>query len=192
MKQMLFNYVLFQLGWFACVLGAANGWPTLGLPVVALAVLVHFWTARKAKREVCLLLICALSGLVFDSALLLTGWIEYPNGIWLPGLAPYWIVIMWILFGTTLNRSLVWMRGRPRLSLLFGAVGGPLTYAAGQGLGAMNMLQPVPAMAALAVGWGILLPMLFAVAARLDGFARPRRPGFVQTSWREEGLSGHV
>jgi hypothetical protein len=189
---MLLNYGLFQLGWFACVMGAAKGHPWLGLPVVAMAVLVHLFAARQPVREASLLLICTLLGAVLDSALLLTGWIEYPNGLWLPGLAPYWIVAMWVLFGTTLNRSLRWMRGRPWLALLFGAVGGPLSYAAGEGMGAMSMSNPVMAMTALAALWGLVLPLLFATAARLDGFSEPRRPGFVHTSWRERGISGHA
>ena len=192
LKSNLFNYLLFQLGWFSCVLGAASGYPLLGLPVVALVVLVHLSTARRPVRELCLLLICALFGLLFDSALLLTGWIGYPNGNWLPGLAPYWIVVMWILFGTTLNRSLAWMRGRPWLSLAFGAMGGPMSYMAGQGLGAMSILQPAPVMTALAIGWAILLPLLFAIAAGLDGGMQPRRPEFVHTDWRQGGASSHV
>jgi hypothetical protein len=37
---MLGNFVAFQTGWFACVLGAANGMPWLG---VIVAVLVVGW-----------------------------------------------------------------------------------------------------------------------------------------------------
>ncbi len=35
--RLLLNFAAFQIGWFACVLGAANGFPWLG-PVVVAAV----------------------------------------------------------------------------------------------------------------------------------------------------------
>ena len=37
MKKSLVNYVAFQAGWFACVIGAANGLPIIGLVVVLLS-----------------------------------------------------------------------------------------------------------------------------------------------------------
>jgi len=192
MKSIFLNYGLFQAGWFACVFGAAHDLTWLGLAMVFLATTVHLVAARQRLREAGLLLICALVGLGFDSALLLTGWVEYPDGGWVEGLAPIWIVAMWVLFGTTLNQSLAWMKGRPWLALIFGVIGGPLSYFAGERLGAMTMNQPLAAAFALAAGWGVLLPLLFAAAARLDGFAPPRHPGYVMTSWRVLGRSGHA
>ncbi len=44
MKLML-NFVAFQLGWFACVLGAANALPWLGPVVVATVVSLHLATS---------------------------------------------------------------------------------------------------------------------------------------------------
>ena len=38
MNRTLFNFVAFQVGWFSCVLGAANGLPLLGVLVVCLIV----------------------------------------------------------------------------------------------------------------------------------------------------------
>ena len=44
---MVVNFVAFQVGWFACVLGAARGWPLLG-PLVALAILAPMaWTSPR-------------------------------------------------------------------------------------------------------------------------------------------------
>ena len=79
MKKSLVNYVAFQAGWFACVIGAANGLPIIGLVVVLLAALLHLSWATRPLRELQLLAICALIGLTFDSMLLATGWISYPN-----------------------------------------------------------------------------------------------------------------
>lgn len=183
MAVRILNYALFQAGWLACVIGAARGWPMIGLLSVAPIVAMHLRLARQPWREAALLGLCALIGGAYDSLLLATGWIEYPNGQWIPGLAPYWIVALWILFGTTLSLSLQWLRGRVLLAALLGAIGAPLSYLGGAELGAMTLSQPAAAMMALAAGWAILMPALASLSARLDGFAGSVLPPLVQAGW---------
>jgi cell division protein FtsW (lipid II flippase) len=89
------------------------------------------------------------------------------------GIAPYWMVAMWALFATTLNVSLRWLRPHVGLAALIGAVGGPAAYYAGARLGAIEFTVAGAAMAAIALGWAVLTPLLLRVAARLDGYARP-------------------
>lgn len=178
------NFIAFQLGWFACVLGAANGLPWLGPIVVLAAVGLHLARALRPLPELRLVVYAMLLGLGVDSLLLATGWLSYPSGMWLPGLAPYWIVAMWGLFATTLNLSLGWLRGRPLLAAVTGAVGGPLSYLAGQKLGGIELLAPGPALIALAVAWGVAMPLLAGLAARLDGVSPRCLPGYVQQDWR--------
>jgi hypothetical protein len=182
--RLLLNFAAFQIGWFACVLGAANGLPWLG-PVVVLAVVaLHLAMVRRPLPELYLLMAAMLIGLVLDSLLLATGWLRYSAGLWLPGLAPYWIIAMWALFATTLNVSLGWMRGRPVLTVLMGAVGGPLSYLAGEKLGAIELTQTIPAVAALSLAWAIAMPLLMRLADRFDGVRAEVVPVFVQRDWR--------
>jgi len=190
--HVLLNYGLFQAGWFACVWGAASGRPWLGPMVVLIAALAHLAVSARPGREAVLLALCAAIGLIFDSLLLATGWVAYPNGAWWPGLAPYWMIAMWVLFGTTLNVSMRWLRGRAWLIFAFGLIGGPASYLAGEALGAMDLLRPTAALLALAAGWGVTLPLLFSLAARLDGWAAVSTPGFIRSSWRDAGVSGRV
>jgi hypothetical protein len=185
--KLLVNFVAFQLGWFACVLGAANGLPWLGPVVVAAVVALHLATARRALPELYLVFAAMLLGLVLDSVLLATGWLSYSVGLWLPGMAPYWIIAMWALFATTLNVSMGWMRGRPVLTVLMGAVGGPMSYLAGEKLGAIELTQPVLALAALALAWAVAMPLLMWLAARFDGIREKPVPEFVQRDWRVVG-----
>jgi hypothetical protein len=182
--KLLINFVAFQLGWFACVLGAAAGFPWFGPVVVAAAVALHLVMARAPLPELYLVLAAMMLGLVADSVLLATGWLSYSVGLWLPGLAPYWIIAMWALFATTLNVSMGWMRGRPVLTVLMGAVGGPLSYLAGEKLGAIELTQPVQALAALAVAWAIAMPLLMWLASRFDGIREKQIPEFVRRDWR--------
>jgi hypothetical protein len=178
------NFIAFQLGWFACVLGAANGAPWLGPLVVLGVVLLHLTRVRRPTPELKLIAWAMLLGLIVDSLLLASGWLRYPSGLWLPGLAPYWIVAMWGLFATTLNVSLGWLRGRPVLATLMGAVGGPLSYLAGEKLGGIELLAPTAALLALAVAWGIAMPLLAWLATRLDGVSAAYVPGYVTNDWR--------
>jgi hypothetical protein len=84
-------------------------------------------------------------------------------------MAPYWIVTMWMLFGTTINMSMRWMRGRPLLASAFGFVGGPLAYVAGHKIGGIQFVDQAPAIAMLAVGWAVIMPLLMQLGERLDG-----------------------
>lgn len=163
------NFALFQLAWFACVLGAAQGHPWVGPLVVALVAGYHLLRAPQAGPELALLGAAAGLGLVFDSVLVATGWLAYPSGQWHPLLAPYWIVAMWVAFATTLNLSLDWLKGRPALTIAFGAVGGPMAYLAGAALGGVSFVDQVPALVMLAVGWALITPLLVALSARLNG-----------------------
>jgi tetrahydromethanopterin S-methyltransferase subunit D len=74
------------------------------------------------------------------------------------------MMTLWALFGTTLNVSLRWLRGRIWLSALLGAISGPLAYYAGAQLGASTWHDPEAVVAILAVGWGVLMPLLVRVA----------------------------
>ena len=169
----ILNFLLFQIAWFACVLGAAQGLPWVGPLVVALVVAFHMARAPEPRAELVVLLTAAVIGLAYDSILVATGWLAYGSGQLHPLLAPYWIVAMWIAFATTFNVSMHWLKGRHFLAMLFGAVGGPLAYLAGAGLGAVEIMDTTAAMLALALGWGILMPTLMGLARHFDGW----RPG---------------
>lgn len=176
MKQKAVNYVLFQLGWLACVWGAAAGYPWLSIAAILPAVILHLAWAYKPLVELRLLALCAAIGIVFDAGLLATSWVAFPNGNWIPGLAPYWMMILWIFLGTTLNLSMAWMKGRHLLAFLLGAIGGPLAYLAGERLGGIELLNTTASMAALSVGWGIIMPLLAGAAGRLNGFRKSELP----------------
>ena len=167
------NFAAFQLGWFACVLGAAYGAAWAGTAAAMAIVAWHIARAERPRAEILLALISAAIGAVWDSALALVGWISYPGGALLEGTAPHWIVALWMLFATTLNLSLAWLKRSVALAAAFGAVGGPLAYWAGERLGALTLAEPTAALVALSAGWAVLTPLLLQLAVRFDGF-RPR------------------
>lgn len=164
----LLNVALFQAAWFACVIAAAHGRVAWGVAAVALAAAVHLALSAQPAAELWLLLIIAVIGLAWDSLVLATGWIGYSSGMFSHWLAPTWIVAMWVLFATTLNVSLRWLRGRPVVGALFGLVGGPLAFYGGARLGAVQLLAPMQALGLQGVGWAVLTPALVRLSRRFD------------------------
>jgi hypothetical protein len=165
----LINAVAFQLGWFACVLGGANQLPWLGTLAAALIVIWHLNRAQRPGREIILLAVVGALGAIWDSLLVAAGWLVYPSGTLLANTAPHWIVAMWVLFATTLNVSLRWLRGHRVLAALLGAIAAPLAYFAGDGLGGVIIPEPLFAFTALGTGWAIFMPLLIGLSSRLDG-----------------------
>ena len=168
---MITNIVLFQLGWFACVLSSAAQRPWVGATIALSIVGFHLFRAHKREAEIKLVLIALGIGTVWDSILVSQTWIQYDSGLFFSNLAPYWIILMWGLFATILNVSLRWLRERWMMAALFGAIGGPLAYYGGHRLGALRFGNEHVALLALAVGWAILTPLLMALATRFDGYA---------------------
>lgn len=163
------NFIAFQAGWFAAVLSAAAGRPALGFGVMLAVIGLHLYRSPRPAQEIALIGLCGLIGGVWDSALVTAGWVSYASGMLAEGLAPYWIVGMWMLFATTMNVSLGWLKGRTALAVIFGAVGGPLAYLTGQKLGGIVLVDVVAALVALAAGWGVMMPLLLRLAERFDG-----------------------
>lgn len=167
------NIVLLNVGWFACVLGAAAGSMWLGPGVVA-AVLAANLAAWSRDRGADLRLFAGAMalGLFVDSALALAGAIESFSAGWgfAGWLSPAWMVVLWANLAAALNHSLEWLKGRPILSGLFGFVGGAGSYYAGMKLGALE-LSPDSWFGVIAVGvvWAAAMPALVAMAERLGG-----------------------
>ncbi len=170
MNPAITNFILFQVGWFACVISSANNTPVIG-SILALGIIgMHILRAIKPVKELSLIGIAMFIGLIWDSILVQQGWLNYTSGTFIEGAAPYWIVIMWGLFATTLNISLHWLKDRIFLAIIFGAIAGPLAYYAGQRLGAVHFISHFNALTALSIGWAVFTPVLIFFSNLLDGY----------------------
>jgi hypothetical protein len=173
--NLLMNVAAFKLGWISSVVGGAQHLPWLGPVVVFAAVALHLVRAERPSSEFMLILSCGLIGAIFDSVLVAAGWVTFPSGMFSELMAPYWIVTMWMLFGTTINLSMRFMRGRPLLAAAFGFIGGPLAYLAGHKIGGIQFVDQPAALAMLAIGWAVMMPLLMRLGERLDGVS-PQSP----------------
>ena len=168
--QPVASFIAFQLFWFAAVLGAAAGslWagPAALVPLVVLHVL---WLPREARgRELVTLAGVGLVGTLMDTGLHAANLTSYPGtaAVWDVTLVPPWITSLWIAFATQRQTSLRWLRGRPLLAAVLGAVGGPLSWRAGVALGAAGMGEPpLATWVALAIQYGLIMPVLMRLGA---------------------------
>jgi Protein of unknown function (DUF2878) len=163
------NFIGFQLGWLACVLGGANGRPWLGV-VLAVPILAwHFNKADSARKETYLLLAVAVIGGTFDQLLLTMEMVAYPAADWPSRLLPIWMCMLWVLFASTLNVSLRWMRGRLLVGSASGLLGGPVAYYAASRLGAVQLLHD-GTLLIIGIAWAFWMPGMVWLSTRLDGY----------------------
>jgi hypothetical protein len=170
MKTRLLNLTLYEIGWFACVLGAARGWSSAGATLALALTAIHILLSIERRSELLLVLSVGLIGTTLETLLLPFDVLVFESHAPEARLPPLWIAALWLQFATLLNFALDWLAGRPLLAFLAGAVGGPLAFVAGEALGAAAIGEPrLRSLAALALVWGCVLPLLFALAARLSG-----------------------
>ena len=168
MNAVLLNISLFKAGWLAAVFSAAASVPFLGTLAIAVAVATHLARSESRYGEIRLLAMAAAIGFGWESLLVATGLVQYGAASIVPGTAPYWIVAMWLLFATTLNVGMRWLRKSMLVTAIFGAIGGPLSFLAGQKAGAVSFPDPFVSLAVIGLGWAVFLPFLVRYASRVD------------------------
>jgi hypothetical protein len=171
--RLLASIAIFQAAWFACVISAAHH--AMGWGIAAMAVSIGWQLAISDRRTADLLLIAAAfgTGLLWDTFLVQAGIVEYASHAPLAAVAPLWILAMWMQLGAVLRGPLRALHGRHWLAAGLGAAGGAVAYAGAARLGACAFPDAVLALATLAAGWGVLLPLLLYLARCLDQQRRP-------------------
>ena len=166
--KLIANIGLFKIGWLACVYGAASGLAVEGCLLALLIVAFSVRRASNVQSELLTVILIALVGLLWETLVASQQLMIYagqsdpqPSGI---VLAPYWLVVMWALFATTINQSMGWLKERLIVAAGLGAIFGPLAFVAGEKLGAVVFLNEPAAMTMLAIGWAILMPAVCMIA----------------------------
>ena len=156
----LFNIIGFQVCWWACVLGARNGYPYLGPLVMSIFLFIHYSRLDNRNKELSFAVIVGLIGTLVDTMLLQTNIIEY-QGVYIDNIAPLWITAMWVGFAATINHSLVWLTNKWIMSFLLGAIFGPLSYFTGIKFEALYFEVSFLTMLVLTLIWGLVVPCLY-------------------------------
>ena len=165
----LINYALYQIGWFACVLGGASHRPWTGCLIALTLVGVHLTRSLERSIEVRLIALATAVGAVVEMMQIAAGTYRFTSGTVIDALPPPWLLAMWAQLATTFRFSLRSVVTRPVPALLFGAAGGPIAFLAGERLGAVTLLPPLAdSLLRLSVGWAIALVVFSAVVRRLS------------------------
>jgi len=155
----LINVGINQVIWFLCVLGG-NGGVIFALPLLVVNILL----SRHRQADLRLMAILLAIGTGIDGILQASGFFSFRH----PGVPiPLWLAVIWLALAALPHHSLQWMKGRPWLCALFGALGGPLAYWAGVRLDAATFHLPlIPSLALLSVIWASLWVAVMHLAGR--------------------------
>ena len=162
------NLLSFAIGWFACVVGAANGTPSYGVAVAAMLLALNILIAEDPIHEARVIATVGALGFVIDTALALAGiFVVDPRASNPSWLCPIWMVALWMMFGSMLTASLAWLAARGAIASIVGAIVGPLSYFAAAKMGALAIPGRVaPRLTTIAIIWAVVLPGLLKFANR--------------------------
>lgn len=155
------SFLAYQAAWVACVQWAGQGQLILGLIAVAALLALNLVFASDRRAVIALALIAGIVGLVVDSGLGLMGVFSF-------SFAPPWIVALWMAFGSVLPAFLSWLTGRYVWAALLGAVAAPMSYYGGVRLGAVQMPNLLFSLAAIALAWAAIMPLLLRLTERVS------------------------
>lgn len=142
------NAACFQLLWLGCVVGAGRyGIHWLAL-LSALPVIVFSLRSEWRWHDLLLGFGCLAVGLALDTIWVRTGILDYGT----VQLAPYWIVLLWVGVGLTLNHSLEPLARRPLLGALVAGAFAPISYLGGERVGAV-IVPGISELAWVALAW---------------------------------------
>jgi hypothetical protein len=164
------NFIAYEAVWFATIYSAGRDRTLPGVLAAVVFACMQLTVSRQRAADFRLIAVAVLVGMVLDGLLAVTGVVEYsstPPAVPLGG-APLWILTLWASFALTLNHSLRWLRGRPLIGAVLGAIGGPMAYLSSSRLsGAVEFAAPEwRALLCLAFGWSLAISLLAYLAGR--------------------------
>lgn len=156
------NGILFNLSWFAIVLTHSS---VIAVAIVVVHLMAHFRFIGKGTAELRLIAAVTLCGAVVDQSLFRIGVFNLAGQ---PALAPLWLACLWPVFATTLMHTFAGLQNRVFLAVVFGALGGALSYTAGVRLTTIEFGSALWGPFILGALWAVFFPLLLVFAARLS------------------------
>ena len=102
----LVNYTLYQIGWFACVLGGASHRPWTGFLIAVALLGAHLTLSPERSLEARLVVFATAVGAVVEMGQIAAGTYRFTSGTVMDALPPPWLLAMWAQFATTFRYSL--------------------------------------------------------------------------------------
>lgn len=145
---------LYQVTWFAALMGGAALSFIPGLLAAALMLAVHLAVTTPRAVVVARLVQATVLGVAVDAALALSGAVAFSGCTCVT--PPLWMVVLWPCFASLFDDLLRWLPGRPLLAVGLGALGGPAAYYGGAALGALAFPGGLAfGLSAIAIAWAL-------------------------------------
>ncbi|MBN44312.1 MAG: hypothetical protein CML94_02255 [Rhodobiaceae bacterium] len=152
------NIFVFNLLWVGLVLGRET-FIYLTLPSLLIYLTCLFRFGHLKAHQI---LLPALIGITIDSSLTFFGIFIFPDSSLI---IPFWLIVLWINFSTTLNLSLSFIGNNKLLAFGLGATALPFNYSVGERLGAVTFAEPyLFSILVLVIVWSVGFPILFIVS----------------------------
>ena len=171
MLKNIWNFISTNIGWFACILGAARGYPWIGLIVVLILFIIHivFIENQNARNIIIIACISMVIGIIADTFIIAVGNINLNRWIIPPPFTTIWDLTIWANFSLTLNTSLRFLQKKLLIAAFLGAIFAPGTYYAGERLGALNFTEPHwKGIVWIGVVWILVMPLLSLLAKKCN------------------------
>jgi hypothetical protein len=123
--------------------GRASHRPWTGCLIALTLVGVHLTRSLERSIEVRLMALATAVGAIVEMVQIATGTYRFTSGTVIDALQPSWLLTMWAQCATTFRHSLRTVISRPPQAALFGSIGGPIAFLAGERLGAVTLLAPL-------------------------------------------------
>lgn len=155
----VFNLLGFDLAWFGLVY-----WGNTFIPISLLLLVAHFYFIAKVRGELLLIVVITVIGISVDSLLLKLGVFVFTNDSHIP----YWLMMLWVCFSSTICHSLRFLAGSKILQLAVGALFAPLSYIAGHKFEVVEFGQSLTSTyLLLGLIWAVLFVLFFVLKDRL-------------------------
>ncbi|NVJ51807.1 MAG: DUF2878 domain-containing protein [Gammaproteobacteria bacterium] len=157
LSKLVNNFVAFQLGWLACAL-LHNSYAVI---VVASLLVWLYFAEPWSKVRMALTVQIAVIGIMMDIALTWLGIYTFDSPYLI---LPFWLVLLWFLFASTLSVSLRWVLNNSLYSFVGGCIIGPAAYWGGVQFNALAVSSNFDFIW-VALAWGVAM-VLFGLLHR--------------------------
>ena len=148
-KYKFINAVLFQVGWFSCILLPVK----YSVPIASAVLTAHYFLSGKSDKEMLKIFAIGSIGYCMDVVCQSMGLINLSAS----NSPVIYLVLVWLLFASTLNWSMKFFMLSPLRSAVLGLLA-PMSYFAAQQLNKVQYSEPlVKSMLIHALLWSVLM-----------------------------------
>ena len=164
----IINSLCYSTGWFWCVLFGIYGHFILATIGAIFLILFQLYCTKITDiglyiQDLLLVVFSVPLGFLFEMFFIQLNLIHYNNTLKM--LPPIWIVSLYPLFSLLINHSLKIIKNNNLASFLFGFLGAPLSYIAGNSLGGLTFPYPLfQTWIMIGICWGLFLCLLTKIA----------------------------